>query len=64
MAKASRPFAAPQPQLFASIAEGILGGTLEWGLVCGLLVIGTIAAISAIGPKIKTIWTNANAAIP
>jgi putative OPT family oligopeptide transporter len=27
-----RGFSAPQPQLFASIIEGILGGTLEWGL--------------------------------
>jgi len=25
-------FQAPQPQLFSSIIEGILGGTLEWGL--------------------------------
>src|SRR5947209_8963109 len=28
-----RGFSAPQPQLFASIIEGILGGKLEWGLV-------------------------------
>ena len=38
--------------------------TLEWGLVCGLIVVGAIVAISAIGPKVKTYWTNANAAIP
>jgi len=37
-----RPFTAPQPQLFASIAEGILGGTLEWGLV----VLGALIALS------------------
>jgi len=37
---------------------------LEWGLVCGLIVVASIAAIAAIGPKVKTIWTNANAAIP
>ena len=37
-----RPFTAPQPQLFASIAEGILGGTLEWGLV----VLGALIAVS------------------
>ena len=26
--------------------------TLEWGLVCGLIVIGAIVAITSIGPKI------------
>lgn len=35
-------FSAPQPQLFASIIEGILGGTLEWGL----FGIGALIAIS------------------
>src|SRR5439155_4058504 len=37
-----RGFQAPQPQLFASIIEGILGGTLEWGL----FGIGALIAIS------------------
>jgi uncharacterized oligopeptide transporter (OPT) family protein len=41
-ADAPKGFAAPQPQLFASIIEGILGGKLEWGLV----VIGILIAIS------------------
>jgi uncharacterized oligopeptide transporter (OPT) family protein len=32
-------FSAPQPQLFALITEGILGGDLEWGLVgIGVLI--------------------------
>ena len=35
-------FSAPQPQLFASIIEGILGGTLEWGL----FGIGALIAIA------------------
>jgi putative OPT family oligopeptide transporter len=39
---APAPFTAPQPQLFTSIIEGILGGTLEWGLV----IIGVLIAIS------------------
>ncbi len=39
---APRPFAAPQPGLFANIIEGILAGTLEWGLV----VLGALIAIS------------------
>jgi Flp pilus assembly pilin Flp len=38
--------------------------TLEWGLVCGLIVVGAIVAISAIGPKVKTMWDNTNAGIP
>lgn len=38
--------------------------TLEWGLVCGLIVIGAIVAITAIGPKVTTMWNNLNAGIP
>jgi uncharacterized oligopeptide transporter (OPT) family protein len=40
--EARKGFAAPQPQLFASIIEGILGGTLEWGLV----IVGVLIAIA------------------
>lgn len=40
--EAPRPFSAPQPRLFASIIEGILGGTLEWGL----FVLGVLIALS------------------
>ena len=40
--KAPKGFSAPQPQLFSSIIQGILGGTLEWGL----FVIGVLIAIS------------------
>jgi putative OPT family oligopeptide transporter len=39
---APKPFAAPQPELFYSIIEGILGGKLEWGLV----VIGALIAVA------------------
>jgi putative OPT family oligopeptide transporter len=35
-------FTAPQPQLFASIIEGILGGKLQWGMV----IIGALIAIA------------------
>jgi Flp pilus assembly pilin Flp len=38
--------------------------TLEWGLVCGLIVVGTIAAITMIGPKVKTLWNDLNSKIP
>ncbi|MFN4258384.1 MAG: OPT family oligopeptide transporter [Gemmataceae bacterium] len=39
---APTPFTAPQPHLFANIIEGILGGTLEWGLV----VLGALIAVT------------------
>jgi Flp pilus assembly pilin Flp len=38
--------------------------TLEWGLVCGLLVVGAITAITLIGPKITAMWNNLNNEIP
>ena len=38
--------------------------TLEWGLVCGLIVVGAIAAITLIGPKITAMWNNVNNNIP
>ena len=37
--------------------------TLEWGLVCGLIVVGAIVAITAIGPKVAAMWTNVDTAI-
>jgi uncharacterized oligopeptide transporter (OPT) family protein len=40
-ADAPKGFSAPQPELFASIIQGILGGTLEWGLV----IIGVLIAV-------------------
>ena len=30
--------------------------TLEWGLVCGLIVVGAITAIAIIGPKVTSMW--------
>ena len=38
--------------------------TLEWGLVCGLIVVGAIVAISSIGPKVTTMWNNCASKIP
>jgi putative OPT family oligopeptide transporter len=40
--EAPRGFAAPQPQLFASIITGILGGTPQWGL----FIIGVLIALA------------------
>ena len=38
--------------------------TLEWGLVCGLIVVGAIVAITSIGPKVTAMWDNVNSKIP
>jgi pilus assembly protein Flp/PilA len=38
--------------------------SLEWGLVAGLIVVGAIVAIVAIGPKVKKMWDDTSAAIP
>ena len=38
--------------------------TLEWGLVCGLLIIGAITAIALIGPKVSDMWNDVANAIP
>ncbi len=40
--EAPEHFKAPQPQLFAVIIKGILGGELEWGLV----IIGVLVAVA------------------
>jgi Flp pilus assembly pilin Flp len=37
--------------------------TLEWGLVCGLIVLGAIVALASIGPKVTGMWSNLDAAI-
>ena len=38
--------------------------TLEWGLVCGLIVIVAIVAIGSIGPKVKSYWDATDKALP
>jgi Flp pilus assembly pilin Flp len=38
--------------------------TLEWGLVCGLIVVGAITAIALIGPKVTAMWNDVNNEIP
>ena len=38
--------------------------TLEWALVCGLIVVGAIAAIAMIGPKISDMWNDINKEVP
>jgi len=38
--------------------------TLEWGLVCGLIVIGAITMIVLIGPKVTDMWNDVNNEIP
>ena len=51
--------------LFAHLLRDESGTeTLEWGLVCGLLVIGAITAIVLIGPKVTDMWNDVNNEIP
>jgi Flp pilus assembly pilin Flp len=38
--------------------------TLEWGLVCGLIVVGALTAIGFIGPKVTDMWNDLNNKIP
>ena len=38
--------------------------TLEWGLICGLIVVGAITAIALIGPKVTAMWNDLNSKIP
>jgi putative OPT family oligopeptide transporter len=40
--KPPKGFSAPQPQLFSTIIQGILGGKLEWGLV----ILGVLIAVT------------------
>jgi len=37
--------------------------TLEWGLVCGLIVVGAIVAIGSIGPKVTKMWEDVDSKI-
>ena len=39
-------------------------GLVEYGLLLGLLVIGAIAAVALLGPRITTMWNGINAAVP
>ena len=38
--------------------------TLEWGLVCGLIIVGAITMIALIGPKVTDMWNDVNNEIP
>ncbi|HEX8524450.1 MAG TPA: hypothetical protein VF669_19500 [Tepidisphaeraceae bacterium] len=37
--------------------------TLEWGLICGMIIVGAIAAITMIGPKVAQLWNGVNSAV-
>ena len=38
--------------------------TLEWGLVCALIVVGTIVTIKFVGPKVSALWDKFNDELP
>jgi uncharacterized oligopeptide transporter (OPT) family protein len=46
---APKEFTAPQPRLFANIIQGILGGTLEWGLIITGVMIAIALEMCGIG---------------
>ena len=51
--------------LLARLAKDERGTeTLEWGLVCGLIVVGAITMIALIGPKVTDMWNDVNNEIP
>jgi pilus assembly protein Flp/PilA len=37
---------------------------IEYGLLIGIITVAAIAAITAIGPKVGTYFTNTNALLP
>jgi Flp pilus assembly pilin Flp len=38
--------------------------TLEWGLLCGMIIAGAVAAATLIGPKITKLWNDLNSSLP
>jgi pilus assembly protein Flp/PilA len=32
--------------------------TLEWGLICGLIVVGAITVLTLVGPKVTQMWNT------
>jgi Flp pilus assembly pilin Flp len=38
--------------------------SMEWGLVCGLIVVGAIVAMAAMGPKVGALWESVRVHIP
>jgi Flp pilus assembly pilin Flp len=50
---------------FARLVRGESGSeTLEWGLVCGLIIVGTVIAMELIGPKMTDVWSDVDNAVP
>jgi len=50
--------------IVAFLADEAGTETLEWGLVCGLIVVGAITAIALIGPKVSSMWNDINNKMP
>jgi Flp pilus assembly pilin Flp len=38
--------------------------TLEWGLVCGFLIVGALATLAFVGPKVNGLLSDLNNTIP
>ena len=51
--------------MWKTVAKDDRGASiLEWGLVCGLIVVGAIVVIALIGPQVSELWTDTDVAIP
>ena len=37
--------------------------TLEWGLVCGLIVVGALTVMALVGPKVSALWNDLGNAV-
>jgi pilus assembly protein Flp/PilA len=46
------------------VAEESGQDLIEYGLLVGIITVGAITAISAIGPKVSGYFTNLNTALP
>jgi pilus assembly protein Flp/PilA len=46
------------------IAEESGQDLIEYGLLVGIITVGTVLAISAIGPKVDAYFTDLNALLP
>ena len=52
------------PRLRHFLADDRATETLEWGLLCGMIIAGAVAVITIVGPKIQRLWNELNNSIP
>ena len=50
-------------KLVAFLADESGTETLEWGLVCGLIVVGALTVMGLVGPKVSALWNDLGNAV-